>query len=90
MEISLKHTTDKQWSGAAAVILMSHLGRPDGKVVVKDSLKPVAAELEKLMGLPVKFLPDCVGPEVEAECKKASNGRYLRHALRQSAKEESH
>ena len=52
----------------AAVILASHLGRPDGKKIAKFSLKPVATELEKLLGRPVKFLDDCVGPAVEAAC----------------------
>jgi len=47
---------------------MSHLGRPDGKVIAKYSLKPVAEALEKLLGKPVRFLPDCVGPAVEAAC----------------------
>ena len=52
----------------ASVVLMSHLGRPDGKVIAKFSLKPVAEALEKLLGRPVKFLNDCVGAEVEAAC----------------------
>jgi len=52
----------------AAVVLASHLGRPDGKVIAKFSLKPVAVELEKLLGKPVKFLDDCVGAKVEAAC----------------------
>ena len=52
----------------AAVILMSHLGRPNGERVEKLSLRPVAEELSKLLGKPVKFLDDCVGPEVEAAC----------------------
>ena len=52
----------------AAVVLMSHLGRPDGQKVAKYSLRPVAAELEKLLGRPVTFLDDCVGPAVEAAC----------------------
>ena len=51
---------------------MSHLGRPDGKKVEKDSLKPVAAELEKLLGTKVQFLDDCVGPEVEKACSAES------------------
>jgi phosphoglycerate kinase len=54
----------------AAVVLMSHLGRPDGERVAKYSLKPVAAELQKLLGKPVQFLDDCVGPTVEAACAK--------------------
>jgi phosphoglycerate kinase len=47
---------------------MSHLGRPDGQKMAKFSLRPVATELEKLLGRPVKFLDDCVGPAVEAAC----------------------
>ena len=50
----------------AAVVLMSHLGRPDGQRIEKFSLKPVAAELEKLVGKKVTFLDDCVGATVEA------------------------
>ena len=41
----------------ASVVLMSHLGRPDGKVIAKFSLQPVAAKLQELLGRPVKFLP---------------------------------
>ncbi len=52
----------------ASVVLMSHLGRPDGERKAKYSLKPVAAELEKLLGRKVTFLDDCVGPAVEAAC----------------------
>src|SRR5512140_1908526 len=52
----------------ASVVLMSHLGRPDGQKIAKFSLKPVADELAKLLGKPVRFLDDCVGPAVEAAC----------------------
>ena len=51
--------------GGASLVLMSHLGRPDGKVVEKFSLRPVAVELEKLLGKPVKFVAACVGTEAE-------------------------
>jgi phosphoglycerate kinase len=61
----------------AAVILMSHLGRPDGQRNEKYSLRPVAGALEKLLGRPVKFLPDCVGPEVEAACAAARPGDVI-------------
>src|SRR5581483_2190021 len=50
------------------VVLMSHLGRPDGQKIEKFSLRPVAAELEKLLGKKVTFLDDCTGPAVEAAC----------------------
>src|SRR5450631_3368107 len=52
----------------ASVVLMSHLGRPDGQKIAKFSLKPVAAELEKLLGRPVQFCAECTGPEAEAAC----------------------
>lgn len=54
--------------GAAGVVLMSHLGRPDGVRNEKDTLRPVADELAKLLGKKVEFLNECVGPAVEARC----------------------
>ena len=61
----------------ASVVLMSHLGRPDGQKIAKFSLRPVATELEKLLGRPVKFLDDCVGPAVEAVCAKLAPGTVV-------------
>jgi phosphoglycerate kinase len=61
---TIKYALEK----GASVVLMSHLGRPDGQKIAKFSLRPVAVELEKLLGKPVKFLDDCVGPAVEAAC----------------------
>lgn len=61
-------------SKGATVICMSHLGRPDGKVVEKFSLKPVAIELSKLLGQDVKFATDCVGPEAEKVCSALKPG----------------
>jgi phosphoglycerate kinase len=49
----------------AKVVLMSHLGRPDGQVKPELSLAPVARELEKLLGAEVALAPDCLGPEAE-------------------------
>lgn len=63
--------------GAKAVILMSHLGRPDGKKNEKYSLKPVVPELEKLLGKSVIFTDDCVGKEVEEIVNKASDGQVV-------------
>ena len=75
--------------GAKAVILMSHLGRPDGKKNEKYSLKPVVPELEKLLGKSVIFTDDCVGKEVEDTVNKASDGQViLLENLRFHAEEE--
>jgi len=57
-----------------SVVLMSHLGRPDGQRVEKLTLKPVAGKLAELLGKPVKFLDDCVGQEVEAACAALKPG----------------
>ncbi|WP_417069949.1 phosphoglycerate kinase [Niveibacterium terrae] len=61
----------------ASVVLMSHLGRPDGKANPKYTLAPVAKRLEELLGKPVKFLNDCVGPEIEAACAKLAAGEVV-------------
>src|SRR6185312_175334 len=61
----------------AAVILMSHLDRPDGKVVDKMSLKPVAYHLSKLLGKPVQMATDSIGPEVEAIASTLKPGQVL-------------
>ncbi|MEY4923949.1 MAG: phosphoglycerate kinase [Verrucomicrobiota bacterium] len=61
----------------AAVVLMSHLGRPDGQKMAKFSLRPIAVELERLLGRPVKFLDDCVGPAIEAACVRLAPGTVV-------------
>ncbi|CAF1095799.1 unnamed protein product [Adineta steineri] len=71
---TIKYALEK---GAKSIILMSHLGRPDGKRVDKESLKPVAEELQKLLGKDVKFLNDCVGDEVEKAANEADNGQVI-------------
>ncbi len=60
-----------------SVILMSHLGRPDGQVKPEYSLKPISEELEKLLGTKVDFLQDCVGSTVESHCKKAKDQQII-------------
>ena len=47
-------------NGAQSLVLMSHLGRPDGKKDPKSSLRPVAVRLEELLGKPVVFVEDCL------------------------------
>jgi phosphoglycerate kinase len=61
----------------AAVILCSHLGRPKGGPDPKYSLKPVAEYLSTLMGKPVAFAADCVGPVAEAAAKALKPGEVL-------------
>jgi phosphoglycerate kinase len=63
--------------GAKSVVLASHLGRPDGCVVEKYSLAPVAKILEEKLGKPVTFCKDCVGAEVEATCADPAAGSVI-------------
>ena len=73
----------------AAIVLMSHLGRPDGKRVPSMSLAPVAKRLGELLKRPVVFLEDCVGPAVESRVKALKPGEVaLLENLRFHAEEE--
>ncbi len=61
---TLKYLLDQ----GASLVVMSHLGRPDGQRKIEFSLKPLAECLSGLLGKPVKFLDDCVGPDIEKAC----------------------
>ncbi|KAJ2809347.1 phosphoglycerate kinase [Coemansia guatemalensis] len=71
---TIKHLLEQ---GAAGIVLMSHLGRPNGQEVTKYSLRPVADELQTLLGRPVTFLKDCVGAEVENACANLTDGKVV-------------
>jgi len=70
---SIRYVVDK----GGRLILASHLGRPKGKPEPKYSLKPVAQRLGKLLGKPVAFAPDCVGPEVQKMVDSLRDGDVL-------------
>ncbi len=59
------------------LVLASHLGRPKGGPDPKYSLKPAAKKLEELLGKPVAFAADCVGPDAEAKSKALKDGDVL-------------
>jgi phosphoglycerate kinase len=61
----------------ARVIIMSHLGRPDGKIVESLRMAPVAAALSAALGAPVKTAPDCVGPAAQAAVAGLADGEVL-------------
>ena len=61
----------------AAVILASHLGRPKGKAKPEFSLRPVAARLSELLGVPVKMAPDCIGADVQKMAAHLKPGEIL-------------
>ncbi len=76
-------------NGARRLVLMSHLGRPDGKVVEKYSLKPVAERLGGLLGEPVDFLTDCVGDNVKKAIDSSKERVILLENLRYHPEEEA-
>ncbi len=61
----------------AKIILASHLGRPKGERNPKYSLYPVAKRLERLLEKPVKFLPDCIGKDVEEAVNYMKEGDVI-------------
>jgi phosphoglycerate kinase len=61
----------------AKVLLVSHLGRPKGKVVPAMSLAPVASRLSQLLGVPVQLAPDCIGDAVKAAVAALKPGQVL-------------
>jgi phosphoglycerate kinase len=61
----------------ASLILMSHLGRPDGQPNPKYSLKPAADRLSELLGKPVTLATDCIGPEVTQQAQHLQPGQVL-------------
>lgn len=63
--------------GAKSVVLMSHLGRPNGQKNAKFTLKPVADKLAELIHKPVLFVPNCVGDEVERACADPTPGSII-------------
>ena len=64
--------------GAAKIVVMSHLGRPEGKRVPEMSLEPVAKRLQELMpGAQVSFVDEAFGPEVEGAVDDLPDGGVL-------------
>jgi phosphoglycerate kinase len=61
----------------AKIILCSHLGRPDGKVVESMRMTPIAERLSQLTNLPIYTVSDCVGPRVQKALAKLKNGDVL-------------
>jgi phosphoglycerate kinase len=83
---TIRHILDNK----GVAVLMSHLGRPNGKVVPELSLKQVAECLARHLGSPVQMAPDCVGEETDALVKCAAIGSVvLLENLRFHAAEEN-
>ena len=70
-------TIKKLVSDGAAVILMSHLGRPKGEKIAKFSLQPVAKELSKLLGMPIKFVSEVLSDSVKKTAATLESGEVM-------------
>jgi len=70
---TIRYALDK----GAKVLLLSHLGRPKGKVVPAMSLAPAAKRLSDLLGKPVAMASDCIGDAVEAAAGQLAPGQVL-------------
>jgi len=70
---SIRHVLDQ----GAALVLMSHLGRPKGEPDPAFSLRPVQGCLAEHLGRPVQFVEDCVGPEAEKAAAALQPGEVL-------------
>src|ERR1039458_2354735 len=81
-----------RWLGqrGAMTIILSHLGRPDGKADPKYSLRPVAARLGERLGTPVAVVDECVGPAPVAASHAVPDGGFvLFENVRFNAEEET-
>jgi len=70
-------TINKILADGGAVILMSHLGRPKDQPEEKFSLKHIVNHLSKLIGKPVKFVPDCIGADAKKTANELKPGEIL-------------
>ncbi|TBR21793.1 phosphoglycerate kinase [bacterium] len=70
-------TLKKLVAAGCRTVLIAHLGRPKGKPNPKYSLKPAAKALEAILGRPVKFAEDCVGPVADAAVASLAPGDVL-------------
>ena len=75
--VAHKPTIDALLAAGASVTMVSHFGRPKGKVVPEMSLGQLVPDIEKGLGHPVKFVAECVGPEVEKAVAELKPGELL-------------
>jgi phosphoglycerate kinase len=75
-------------AAGAKVALVSHLGRPKGKIDPNYSLEPLGEELAKITGWNVRFVPECIGPEVEKATSEWGNEVLLLENVRFHPEEE--
>ncbi|WP_039965458.1 phosphoglycerate kinase [Bergeyella zoohelcum] len=88
--VAAKPTIDKILNDGGGVVIMTHLGRPKGKVNEEFSLAQIVSEVAKVLGREVKFAPNCIGEEAEKMVAELKAGEVLLlENLRFHAEEES-
>ena len=75
--VSTLPTIEHLLSSGASLVLLSHLGRPKGKVVPELSLSPVAEALGEYLNMKVKFLPNCIGKRTKNALKNLEKHRVV-------------
>lgn len=75
--VAAKPTIDKILADGGSVVIMTHLGRPKGKVNADFSLEKIVGEVSKVLGKEVKFAPNCVGEDAEKAVAELKNGEIL-------------
>lgn len=75
--VAAKPTIDKILNDGGAVIIMTHLGRPKGKVNADFSLAKIVGEVSKVFGKEVKFVENCVGELAEKAASELKSGEVL-------------
>lgn len=75
--VAAKPTIDKILNDGGSVILMTHLGRPKGKVSAEFSLKNIIEEIENVLGKEVKFCDDCMGEDAKNLTQNLKPGEIL-------------
>ena len=75
--MAVKPTIDKILNDGGSVILMTHLGRPKGKVTAEFSLKNIVPEIEEVLGKKVQFCGDCLGQEALDMTQNLKPGEIL-------------
>lgn len=75
--VAAKPTIEKILNDGGSVILMTHLGRPKGKVSEEFSLKNIVPEIESVLGKEVKFCDDCMGEDAKQMTKELKPGEIL-------------
>lgn len=75
--LASKPTIDKILSDGGSIVLMTHLGRPNGEISLKYSLKSIISTISDILKVPIKFIDDCIGEKVINSIRSLETGEIL-------------